>query len=245
MLGWGGARLQVAHALRDDAVSRVLNERVKPASWPYTAADFRRQDESDDVRFYNEPRFVNHIDDDAIAAIRAFYACHFAAAPEGEFSVLDICSSWVSHFPDDLRAKRVAITGMVQAELVANKQATEHAVKDLNVEPALPYGDAEFDFATNVVSVDYLIRPREVFCELHRVLKPGGVAIMSFSNRCFPHKAVAMWLRDMNDGPGHCEIVGNYFRFSPEGGWKDICAADISPKPGRTDPLWVVTALRA
>mgnify|MGYP001144347911 CR=1 FL=1 len=38
------------------------------------------------------------------------------------------------------------------------------------------------------VSVDYLTKPLEVFREVNRVLKPGGLAIMSFSNRCFPTK---------------------------------------------------------
>lgn len=38
------------------------------------------------------------------------------------------------------------------------------------------------------MSVDYLTKPIEVFQEMHRCLKPGGVAIMSFSNRCFPTK---------------------------------------------------------
>ncbi len=52
----------------------------------------------------------------------------------------------------------------------------------------LPYEDNSFDVVTNAVSVDYLTRPLEVFREMHRVLKPGGQAIMSFSNRCFPTK---------------------------------------------------------
>lgn len=55
----------------------------------------------------------------------------------------------------------------------------------------LPYEDNSFDVITNAVSVDYLTRPIEVFKEMHRVLKPGGQAIMSFSNRCFPTKGVS------------------------------------------------------
>merc|ERR1712190_671376 len=116
---------------------------------------------------------------------------------------------------------------MVEQELAANQQATEYAVRDLNREPLLPYGNNEFDFVTNVVSVDYLTRPREIFSEMNRVLKPGGVAVMSFSNRCFPTKAINMWVKDMNDGPGHCKIVGNYFNFSPENGWGAITALDL------------------
>mmetsp|Transcript_100149 Transcript_100149/g.180701 ORF Transcript_100149/g.180701 Transcript_100149/m.180701 type:complete len:475 (-) Transcript_100149:39-1463(-) len=241
--GWQGKRFQVPFAVANSPVSQVLQTPSWPPAWPYTAADFKRQDESDDSRFYDEPRFVTHIDDDAIASIRGFYGLHFAQAPQGEYSVLDICSSWVSHFPEDLRAKRVAITGMVEKELAANKQATEFQVRNLNVEPKLPYGDNEFDFVTNVVSVDYLNKPREVFQEMHRVLKPGGVAIMSFSNRCFSSKAIAMWVANMSDGPGHCQIVGNYFRFSPESGWRDISSVDISKGP-RSNPMWVVTAVK-
>mmetsp|Transcript_166947 Transcript_166947/g.535958 ORF Transcript_166947/g.535958 Transcript_166947/m.535958 type:complete len:170 (-) Transcript_166947:107-616(-) len=167
------------------------------------------------------------------------------AIGKGEYSALDICSSWISHYPKDLKAKRVAVTGMNDAELARNTQATEHVAKDLNLDPIMPYGDNEFDFVTNVVSVDYLSRPGEIFKEMHRVMKPGGVAIMSFSNRCFASKAIAMWVANMSDGPGHCQIVGNYFHFNPEGGWKEISSVDISPDPGRSDPMWVVTAVKA
>merc|ERR1719343_1469805 len=118
---------------------------------------------------------------------------------------------------------------MNEQELAQNKQATEFAAKDLNKDPRLPYGDNQFDFITNVVSVDYLSRPREIFREVHRVMKPGGVAIMSFSNRCFPTKAIKMWVASMNDGPGHCQIIGNYFHFNPLGGWNHISSVDISP----------------
>lgn len=244
LIGWNGQTLKVPFAIANSPVSEALKEPKWPEKWPYTAADFRRQDESDDQGFYNAPRFVTHIDKDAIDSIRNFYALQFAEAPQGEYSVLDICSSWISHYPEDLKAKRVAITGMVEEELAANKQATEHAVSDLNKNPKLPYGDGEFDFVTNVVSVDYLVKPQEVFQEMHRVLKPGGVAIMSFSNRCFFTKAIGMWVADMGDGPGHCQIVGNYFHFNPGAGWKDIQSVDISKTP-QSNPMWVVTAVKA
>merc|ERR1719335_1428770 len=107
----------------------------------------------------------------------------------------------------------------------------EYVVQDLNRNPVLQFGDNEFDFVTNALSINYLTNPQEIFREMHRVMKPGGVAIMSFSNRCFFTKAIAMWVANMNDGPGHCGIVGNYFHFCPEGGWLNISSVDISPEP--------------
>lgn len=165
MVGWQGQTVKVPFAVANSPVSEALKEAnwKWPQGWPYKEDDFRRQDESDDSGFYAQPRFVTHIDEDAIDAIRNFYDVQFAQAPQGEYSVLDICSSWISHYPKNLKAKRVAITGMVEQELAANKQATEFAVADLNKMPKLPYGDSEFDFVTNVVSVDYLTKPRDAF----------------------------------------------------------------------------------
>jgi len=245
MAGWQGVQIHIPNAISNSPVSKVFDTPSWPEAWPYIAGDFRRQDETDDRGFYDAPRLVTHIDDGAIGAIRSFYEVQFAQVPEDELCILDMCSSWVSHYPANLKAKRVSITGMVETELAENKQATDYSVKDLNKDPVLPYSDCEFDFVTNVVSVDYLNKPREIFSEMHRVLKPGGVAIMSFSNRCFPNKAIAMWIANMNDGPGHCQIIGNYFHFNPSGGWKNISSADISPNPGKSDPMWVVTAVKA
>ncbi|CAN0421001.1 unnamed protein product, partial [Ectocarpus sp. 13 AM-2016] len=56
-------------------------------------------------------------------------------------------------------------------------------VKDLNVDAKFPFDDNSFDVVTCVVSVDYLNKPLEVFNEIRRVLRPGGKAIMSMSNR--------------------------------------------------------------
>lgn len=72
---------------------------------------------------------------------------------------------------------------MNEFELSKNQQLTSYDVKDLNVDPVFPYEDATFDKVTCVVSVDYLTRPKEVFKEIGRVLRPGGVAMLSISNR--------------------------------------------------------------
>lgn len=55
-------------------------------------------------------------------------------------------------------------------------------------EPKLEAGDCSFDAVLICVSVQYLQQPEKVFAEIYRVLKPGGVCIVSFSNRMFYEK---------------------------------------------------------
>ena len=179
-------------------------------------------DQSADILFYSAPRFVTHIDDTAIAAVTSYYRSVLSEDDD----VLDICSSWVSHLPAELPLGRVVGVGMNARELEANERLTEFVQADLNASPKLPFDDCSFDACLNVVSVDYMCRPQELFEEMHRVLRPGGHAIMSFSNRCFPTKAVAMWL---NSGDaGRRKIVGSYFALAPAGGWADITGLDIT-----------------
>merc|ERR1712113_358573 len=99
MVGWHGVRVNVPFAIRNSRVSQVFQDPKWPAAWPYKDADFKREDETDDGGFYSQPRFCTHIDDSCITAIRRFYGYHFAMAPEKGYSVLDICSSWISHYP--------------------------------------------------------------------------------------------------------------------------------------------------
>ena len=122
-------------------------------------------------------------------------------------TILDICSSWVSHYPLEFKdtMKRISATGMNPLELMANDQLSDYEARNLNINPKLPYEDNTFDAVTCVVSIDYLIHPIEVLKEVRRVLKPGGKVIISQSNRCFPSKAIAMWL-DMNDRQ-HLELI--------------------------------------
>jgi hypothetical protein len=68
------------------------------------------------------------------------------------------------------------------------------------------------------------------------VLRPGGQFIVSFSNRCFPTKATYLW--HGTDDAGHVALVRLYFERS---GWGGIEAFDLSPRPGRSDPLFLVT----
>jgi len=204
-----------------------------PASSPFPPGFFDRQDDGDDPAFYDSPRFVTHLDEPAIAAVSALYA---ELAVTGD--VLDLMSSWVSHLPTPPRS--LTALGLNADELAANPMATSAVVHDLNAEPTLPFADSSFDAVLNCVSVDYLTRPVEVYAEVARVLRPGGVSVCTFSNRCFPTKAVRGWLA--TDDPTHCAVVATYHRTA--GGF-DEPVAEQRLDGRRSDPLWAVWARRS
>lgn len=197
------------------------------ASFP--SGFFSRADESPDDAFYVPDRFVTHIDDRAIGAVGALYR---ELGLTG--SVLDIMSSWISHFLD--RPNELVAMGMNHRELARNEMAHETLVQDLNVDPHLPFDDGRFDAVTCCVSIDYLTRPIDVLLEASRVLKPGGVVVCTFSNRCFPTKAVRGWLS--LDENARCELVVKYLKLA---GFNDVTIALRTPPNTYGDPLYAVT----
>ena len=150
--------------------------------------------------------------------------------------MLDLMSSWVSHLPPEVEYGRVAGLGMNEKELRRNPRLDEYVVQNLNRDPALPFGNGEFDGAGICVSIDYLTRPVEVLREAGRVLKAGAPAIISFSNRCFPSKAVAIWHR--LDDRGHMRLVESYLREA--GNFGHVRSLDRSPQHLFSDPLYAV-----
>lgn len=214
---------------------RVLLAPKWPPEWPYSEKDFERMDESDDGIFYDQARLCYHIDDFAVSALTKYYETDVLT--DG-MDVLDICSSWVSHYPESFKGGKVVGLGMNEYELSQNKQLTSFDVKDLNNDPKLPYEDNSFDVVTCVVSVDYLNKPKQIFEEVGRVLKPGGSCVLSMSNRCFPTKAFQIWLQTSD--LEHVFIAGSFFHYS--GLFEPPKCDDISPNPGRSDPLFIVRA---
>ena len=152
--------------------------------------------------------------------------------------VLDLMSSWVSHF--HVPPAHLTVLGMNRDELDANPDASERVVHDLNADPVLPFDDDAFDAAVCCVSVDYLVRPIEVFREVGRVVRTGGPFVCTFSNRLFPTKAIRGWLA--TDDRDHCAIVATYFRRA--GGWTDPVAELRTPLDQPGDPLYAVYARR-
>ena len=198
---------------------------------------FRRADETPDEAFYATPRLVTHIDDGAIAAVTQLYREFFPAGG----AVLDLMSSWVSHLPSEVAYSRVVGLGMNARELAANPRLHGHVVQNLNAEPRLPFADGEFDAAGLCVSIDYLADPVAVLRETARVLRPGAPLVVTFSNRCFPTKAVAVW--HALDDAGRCQLVAALFRTAGEDLWTPAEILDRS-SAGRGDPLFAVVARR-
>jgi SAM-dependent methyltransferase len=193
---------------------------------------FRRYDEAPDEEFYRTPRLVTHIDDRAIAAVTQLYREFFPSGGD----ILDLMSSWISHLPPEMEYRRVIGLGMNEAELRHNERLDAYVVQNLNMNPRLPFGDAEFDGVGICVSIDYLTRPIEVLREVGRVLKVGSPTIISFSNRCFPSKAVAIW--HQLDDRGHMRLVERYLEEA--GNFANIRSLDRSPRRMFSDPLYAV-----
>jgi SAM-dependent methyltransferase len=203
----------------------------------YPPEFFRRLDDSDDEAFYSTPRLVVHIDDGAIRKVREIYARHLSAGG----AILDLMSSWRSHLPDDVRYSRVVGLGMSRLEMEDNPQLSEIVIHNLNREPRLPFADAEFDAAVVTVSVQYMTRPRETFKEVARVLKPGAPFVVTYSNRMFPTKAVAVW--QSLDDFDRSKLVARYFMDS--GAFEKIDFISMAgPSDPPADPIWAVLGYR-
>ena len=202
---------------------------------------FARYDETDDAQFYVQPRFVEHIDEGAIAAV---VDLHREVLPAGGV-ILDCMSSWVSHLPGDVTYERVVGLGMNASELAANPRLDSYVVHNLNLDAHLPFDDTMFDGIEICVSIQYLQNPVAVLEDLARVAKPGARIVVSYSNRCFPTKAVAVW-QQLSDR-GHGELVRSYLEQA--GRWNTIAVIDRSKRttdgPPRRDPLHAVIARRS
>ena len=198
------------------------------------AGAFLKEDGGNDGDFYAPARLVTHIDE---AATRAFTAFYRAVLPAGGL-LLDLMSSWVSHLPPEMAFAEVIGQGMNAEELRANPRLSRSFVQDLNRSPILPLEAGSCDAALCCVGVQYLQRPLEVFAEVLRVLRPGAPCIVSFSNRCFPTKAVAIW-RSL-DTNGHAALVRLYIQRDVFHG----ISAEIIRDGFTSDPLISITGRR-
>ena len=199
----------------------------------FNPGDFQRVDESIDSLFYSWPRKVVHIDTQAIEAVGRLFR---DLIPPGA-TVLDLMSSWRSHWPPDHPKSRMVGLGLNAEEMADNPDLDEYVVHDLNIDPALPLQDGEFDAVALTVSAQYLTRPVETFRQVNRVLKPSGIFVVTFSNRMFPTKAVRIW-RESTDR-GRIQLVTSYFETA--GNFHDVRSGFVNPASSPPhDPLFAV-----
>lgn len=223
------------------------------SAWPYTSADFERYDSTSDDVFYQPSRLVTHVDDAAIADLSRYYDQVLPTSGK----ILDLCSSWISHYPSKLdQAARcgglkVVGMGMNKSELDANPVLTQRVIKDLNQDPTLPPDLHDLNAVTCVVSIDYLTRPLEVLQSIHADMLSGSMIHLAISNRCFPTKAIRRWLEVEEEE--RLLMVGDYLSFA---GFQDVEILTLSDGTvqnqtglsrifGRRDPLWIVRGKKA
>ena len=199
----------------------------------YSPDDFQRIDESVDSLFYSFPRLVVHIDPQAIEVVGRLFR---DLIPPGA-AVLDLMSSWRSHWPQGHPKGRMVGLGLNAEEMADNPDLEEHVVHDLNREPELPFDDGAFDAVALTVSAQYLTRPVETFKQVNRVMKIGGVFVVTFSNRMFPTKAVRIW-RESTDR-GRIELVTSYMEEA--GNFGEIRSGFVNPDSSPpNDPVFAV-----
>lgn len=257
-----------AQAMYTDPATKIVLpssgeiEASLPSEWveednPFLNIDektsFGRLDSKPDSLFYTEPRFVEHVDENAVEIMTKFINEELLKSGD---DVLDLCSSWTSHIRkesvENLGLKYISGLGMNEEELKANPILTDYKVLDLNrgTSTKLPYDGESFDLVICQLSIDYLTRPLDVMNEVSRVLKPGGKVAILFSNRLFIEKAVGLWTG--KDDIDHTYTVGSYLQYC-NGGFKDITAKDLSKRrksKGKDsmiigDPMYVVTGIKA
>ena len=166
-------------------------------------------DDTDDTLFYDAPRFVTHVDEGFIQQLTELYRSRL----KPNTRIFDMMSSWVSHLPEEIEFAHVEGHGLNAEELARNPRFDHYFVQNLNQNHKLPLEDQSVDAVLNTVSVQYMQYPEAIFTEIHRVLKPGGTAIVSFSNRMFYQKAIAAW-RDGSEA-SRVELAKRYFKAVP------------------------------
>lgn len=202
-------------------------------------------DESDDSLFYDFPRFVTHVDEGFIQQLTDLYRERL----QPHSCIFDLMSSWVSHLPEEIEFEHVEGHGLNAEELARNPRLNHYFVQNLNHKQLLPLADQSFDAVLNTVSIQYLQLPEAVFAEIYRILKPGGICIVSFSNRMFYQKAIQVW-RDGSEAD-RVELVKGYFKAIPGFSQPEVIARS-APIPaflqmlglGGGDPFYAVIAQR-
>lgn len=189
-----------------NSISDQDNKKAKIKRLVLSPEGRTKLDTRPDKQFYDYPRFVTHVDDKFISTLTNVYREKLRADAE----ILDLMSSWISHLPEEVQFKKVVGHGLNAQELARNPRLDYFFVKDLNQDQDFELEGCSFDAVLCTVSVQYLQQPEKVFAEVCRILRPGGVFIVSFSNRLFYEKAISAW----REGTAYSrvQLVTQYFQ---------------------------------
>ena len=192
-----------------EATAKCFDEQVSEMSPIFSDDAFSRLDETDDATFYAKDRFVSHLDSLAISTVEYIIG---SLIVEDRPAILDLMAGWDSHIPKTLKPSELVGLGLNENELKQNAGLTEYVTHNINRDPRLPFPDNRFDAVINTVSVDYMTRPVPVFEEVARILKPGGLFLVIFSDRMFPQKAFKLWRESSHDE--RVILVDEFFKQS-------------------------------
>lgn len=151
---------------------------------------FSRLDAGNDCVFFKQPSFTPFWDRVALQQVTDQYN---RLIPQHS-SILDLMAGVHSPLQEsDIRVARLTCAGLNQLELDKNPICRDRQVLDVNSISAMPFNDHRFDVVLIHAAIEYVINPHMLFSEIARVLKPGGKAIISFSNRSVVEKTIRLW----------------------------------------------------
>ncbi len=229
-----------------DTEKDLMGRGVSPKSPIFAKDAFSRIDESDDATFYSRDRFVSHLDSLALDTVETLIG---ELVVEENPVILDLMAGWDSHIPEKLKPSKVVGLGLNRNELSRNTSLSEIIIHDLNMDPTLPFPDETFDTVINTVSVDYMTKPVQVFREVSRILRPGGLFLVIFSNRMFPEKTVRVWKESSEDE--RVLLVEDFFKEASLFEKPSVFVSKGKPRPENdkyshlgipSDPIYAVYA---
>lgn len=204
--------------------------------------------ESDDRILYAKDPFMQRLDSTALATIETVIG---GLVVEDRPVILDLMAAGHSHIPESIRPERVVGLGVNEDELSRNGRLAERLVHDLNADAHLPSADDTFDVVLCTAAVDYLTRPAAVFGEVARVLKPGGLFLVLFSNRFVPQRTAQPFHRIGEEE--RVLLVADYFNETQRFEQPRVFVSRDRPRPADdelaasglpSDPIYAVYADR-
>lgn len=219
----------------------------KPTAFACNDA-YAREDEGPDAAFYATPNMAAHLDAQAQVAVCDYYR----GVLDTDATALDLMSSRHSYLAADAKPAQLIGLGLSAAEMAANEVLDGAVVADINDAPVLPFVDSAFDAIICSVSVEYLTQPVAVFRDAHRLLRPGGVFALTFSNRWVQPKVTQLWT-ELYDFERMGLVAGYFYEAGGFTGIETFSLRglprppdDTSPAPTPdADPVFAVAARRA